>query len=147
MLFLAAGKRTTLPVWARVGGSELNGQCPFKTISFLWMSSLTLIYFTRCTVFITNWHCIDFINISIFSLMFMFIQHLIILFESGTTLISLILEALTCSPRLSMGHHSMAQTLRNAAKVESHVPLSKPPPPRLPRKKRIFLMGLRSEGL
>ena len=35
MSFLAAGKRTTLPVQARGGGSELNGQCPFKIIFFV----------------------------------------------------------------------------------------------------------------
>ena len=54
----------------------------------------------------------------------MIIQNLIILYETGTALISLILQALTCSPRLSTGHHSMAQTLRKAAKVKSHMHIS-----------------------
>ena len=34
MSLLAAGKRTTFPIWAGGGGSELNGQCPFEIIDF-----------------------------------------------------------------------------------------------------------------
>ena len=42
MSFLAAEKRTTLPVWGRGGrGSGLNGQCSFKIILFsksIWLN-------------------------------------------------------------------------------------------------------------